>query len=52
MLTIVCRKKIASAYTTVINMKQDVLIKFGKKVREERIKLGLSQEIGKSHRSS
>ena len=25
-------------------MKQDVLIKFGKKVREERIKLGLSQE--------
>ena len=25
-------------------MKQDVLIKFGKKVREERTKLGLSQE--------
>ena len=25
-------------------MKRDVLIKFGKKVRDERIKLGLSQE--------
>ena len=25
-------------------MKQDVLIKFGKKVREERLKLGFSQE--------
>ena len=25
-------------------MKQDILIKFGKKVREERIRLGLSQE--------
>ena len=34
----------ASAYTTIINMKRDVLIKFGKKVREERIKLDLSQE--------
>jgi len=35
---------LASAYTTIINMKRDVLIKFGKKVREERIKLDLSQE--------
>ena len=25
-------------------MKRDVLIKFGKKVRDERVKLGLSQE--------
>lgn len=25
-------------------MKKDVLIKFGKKVREERVRLGLSQE--------
>ncbi len=32
------------AYTIVINMKQEVLIKFGKKVREERTKLNLSQE--------
>ena len=31
-------------YTKVINMKKDVLIKFGKKVRNERLKLGLSQE--------
>lgn len=31
-------------YTKVINMKKDVLIKFGKKVRDERLKLGLSQE--------
>ena len=44
MLTIVCREKIASTYTTVINMKRDVLVKFGKKVREERTNLGLSQE--------
>lgn len=28
----------------VVNMKREVLIKFGKKVREERVKLGLSQE--------
>ena len=34
----------AGEYTTVINMKREVLIKFGKKVREERTKLGLSQE--------
>ena len=31
-------------YTTVINMKRDVLIKFGNKVREQRLLLGLSQE--------
>ena len=31
-------------YTTVINMKKDVLIKFGNKVREQRLLLGLSQE--------
>lgn len=42
-------------YTRVINMKKDVLIKFGKKVRNERIKLGLSQEklasLAKVHRT-
>lgn len=31
-------------YTTVIDMKKDVLIKFGNKVREQRLLLGLSQE--------
>jgi len=31
-------------HTIVINMKREILIKFGKKVREERAKLGLSQE--------
>ncbi len=31
-------------YTTVIIMKREVLIKFGEKVREERLKQGLSQE--------
>jgi len=36
--------KLASVYTKVIYMKREVLIKFGKKVREERTKLGLSQE--------
>ncbi len=28
----------------VINMKKEILVKFGKKVREERVRLGLSQE--------
>lgn len=36
--------KNARVYTTVINMKRDVLIKFGNKVREQRLLLGLSQE--------
>ncbi len=36
--------KNARVYTTVINMKKDVLIKFGNKVREQRLLLGLSQE--------
>ena len=31
-------------YTTVINMKKEVLVKFGNKVREQRLLLGLSQE--------
>ena len=31
-------------YTTVINMKREVLIRFGNKVREQRLLLGLSQE--------
>jgi len=30
-------------------MKREILIKFGKKVREERTKLGLSQEALASH---
>jgi len=30
-------------------MKKEILIKFGKRVREERIKLGLSQEKLASH---
>ncbi len=42
-------------YTRVINMKREVLIKFGKKVRAERLKLGLSQEklgsLAKVHRT-
>lgn len=36
--------KNARVYTTVINMKKEVLVKFGNKVREQRLLLGLSQE--------
>ena len=31
-------------YTIVINMKKELLIKFGNRIREQRLKLGLSQE--------
>ena len=36
--------KNARVYTRVINMKKEVLVKFGNKVREQRLLLGLSQE--------
>ena len=44
MLTIVCRTKVSNRYTKVSNMKKDVLIQFGEKVRALRLKKGLSQE--------
>lgn len=43
-LTIVCRTKVSKHYTKVSNMKKEILVKFGEKVRSERVKLGLSQE--------
>lgn len=49
MLTIVCRTKIGKRYTIVSKhptfiMKKEILIKFGQRVREERMKQNLSQE--------
>jgi len=45
MLTIVCRTKISKGCILELsNMKREILIKFGNKVRKERNKLGLSQE--------
>ena len=44
MLTIVCRTKISDRYTEVSNMKKEILIKFGERVRKERLEQGLSQE--------
>lgn len=45
MLTIVCRTKVSKSvdYSYQL-MKREVLIKFGQKVREERDRLGFSQE--------
>lgn len=43
-LTIVCRTKGSKRYTKVSNMKKNILIRFGEKVRALRIKKGLSQE--------
>lgn len=48
MLTIVCRTKISKRiyyiYPTIFYMSKSTLEKFGERVREERHKLGLSQE--------
>ena len=44
MLIIVCRTKAGGEYTIVISVKREILIKFGQKVRERRLELGLSQE--------
>lgn len=44
MLTIVCSTKISKWIYYSYHMKREVLIKFGNKVREERLSLGLSQE--------
>lgn len=45
MLTIVCRTKVSKyIYCNLVFMKKEILIKFGKKVRDERMKLDLSQE--------
>jgi len=44
MLTIVCRTKVSKRVYYSYHMKREVLIKFGNKVREQRLLLGLSQE--------
>lgn len=45
MLTIVCRTKISNTvYYIYKTMSKTILEKFGEKVREERLKQGLSQE--------
>jgi len=45
MLTIVCRTKISNTlYYSYKPMSKTILEKFGEKVREERLKQGLSQE--------
>ena len=43
MLTIVCRTKVINSLPLVV-MAANILLKFGKKVREERTKRGISQE--------
>jgi len=43
MLILVCRT-IVSGILYFINMSEDILIKFGNKIREERLKRGYSQE--------
>lgn len=42
-IIIVCRP-LVSKFSILHSVKKDVLIKFGKRVREERLKQGLSQE--------
>jgi transcriptional regulator with XRE-family HTH domain len=44
MLIIVCRTLVYSDLPFVTKMTSKILIKFGQKVREERLKRGLSQE--------
>lgn len=49
MLTIVCRTKISKCYTIVSKhptfvMEKEILIKFGQRVKKERVKQNLSQE--------
>ena len=45
MLTIVCSTKASNCvYYSYQLMKQGILIKFGERVKSERVKLGLSQE--------
>lgn len=44
MITMVCRIKVSTEYTKVSIMKKDILIEFGKKVRETRLQNGISQE--------
>lgn len=43
MITIVCRTKV-SICIYFFNMKKEILVKFGNKIREERLKRNLSQE--------
>lgn len=44
MLTIVCRFIVSNCLHFIVSMNRQLLIKFGKRVREERLKLGYSQE--------
>lgn len=44
MLTIVCRTKVSNNIYFVLVMISNILKKFGKSVKEERVKMSLSQE--------
>ena len=55
MLTIVCRAKVSKYLHLCVRMNKQILIQFGKRVREERLKIGISQErlgeLAKVHRT-
>ena len=55
MLTIVCRIKVSKSLNLRIVMNKTILNQFGKKVRDERLKQGISQErlgqLAKVHRT-
>jgi len=54
-LTIVCRTKVSKYLHLCVSMNKQILIQFGKRVREERENKGLSQEklgqLAKVHRT-
>lgn len=55
MLTIVCRIKVSKSLNLRVVMNKTILNQFGKKVRDERLKQGISQErlgqLAKVHRT-
>ena len=55
MLTIVCRAKVSNSVHLWVLMNKQILVQFGKRVREERLKRGISQErlgeLAKVHRT-